>query len=89
MTQQDGRKMLLIMNNLETTVELNGVLQKNIEWQKANNDTLRILVRKREDQLLSANYKLTEQEKTMFKLRVYNISITITSLFFLILLASK
>ena len=67
MTQQDGRKMLHIMNNLESTVELNGVLQKNIEWQKANNDTLKHIIRKREEQLYQSNNDLLKSQSEVTK----------------------
>ena len=67
MTQQDGRKMLHIMNNLESTVELNGVLQKNIEWQKANNDTLKHILRKREEQLYQSNNDLLKSQSEVTK----------------------
>lgn len=67
MTQQDGRKMLLIMNNLESTVELNGVLQKNIEWHKSNNDTLKHILRKREEQLYQSNNDLLKSQSEVTK----------------------
>lgn len=55
------------MNNLETTVELNGVLQKNIEWHKSQNDTLKHIIRKMEDQLYQCNNDLLKSQSEVTK----------------------
>lgn len=60
--------MLKIMNNLESTTELNGVLQKNIEWHKQNSDTLRSQLKKREEQLVQMNI---QNQKMDQKLRTW------------------
>ena len=79
MTQQDGRKMLHIMNNLESTVELNGVLQKNIEWQKANNDTLKHIIRKREEQLYQSNNDLLKSQSEVTKWQTISAILSVIS----------
>jgi septal ring factor EnvC (AmiA/AmiB activator) len=77
------------MNNLESTTELNGILQKNIEWQKQNIDTLRFQLKKTEQQLAQSNYNITNLEKKVIDLKIFNISLAITTTFLIILLASK
>lgn len=75
----DGRKMLKIMNNLESTTELNGILQKNIEWQKANSDTLRIQLKKREDQLMSSNIQIQKLESKVSKWQTISLILGVVS----------
>lgn len=75
----DGRKMLKIMNNLESTTELNGILQKNIEWQKSNSDTLRIQLRKREEQLMSSNLQIQKLESKVSKWQTISLILGVVS----------
>ena len=75
----DGRKMLKIMNNLESTTELNGILQKNIEWQKSNIDTLRIQLKKREDQLMSSNIQIQKLESKVSKWQTISLILGVVS----------
>jgi hypothetical protein len=75
----DGRKMLKIMNNLESTTELNGILQKNIEWQKSNTDTLRVQLRKREDQLMSSNLQIQKLESKVSKWQTISLILGVVS----------
>jgi hypothetical protein len=67
------------MNNLETTVELNGVLQKNIEWQKANNDTLKHIIRKREEQLYQCNNDLLKSKSEVTKWQTISAILSVIS----------
>jgi hypothetical protein len=75
----DGRKMLKIMNNLESTTELNAILQKNIEWQKSNSDTLRIKLRKREEQLMSSNIQIQKLESKVSKWQTISLILGVVS----------
>ena len=75
----DGKKMLKIMNNLESTTELNGILQKNIEWQKSNSDTLRIQLKKREDQLMSSNLQIQKLESKVSKWQTISLILGVVS----------
>jgi hypothetical protein len=75
----DGRKMLKIMNNLESTTELNGILQKNIEWQKSNTDTLRIQLKKREEQLMSSNIQIQKLESKVSKWQTISLILGVVS----------
>jgi hypothetical protein len=75
----DGRKMLKIMNNLESTTELNGILQKNIEWQKSNTDTLRIQLKKREEQLISSNLQIQKLESKVSKWKTISLILGLVS----------
>jgi hypothetical protein len=75
----DGRKMLKIMNNLESTTELNGILQKNIEWQKSNTDTLRVQLKKREDQLMSSNLQIQKLESKVSKWQTISLILGVVS----------
>jgi hypothetical protein len=75
----DGKKMLKIMNNLESTTELNGILQKNIEWQKSNTDTLRVQLRKREEQLMSSNLQIQKLESKVSKWQTISLILGVVS----------
>jgi hypothetical protein len=75
----DGRKMLKIMNNLESTTELNAILQKNIEWQKSNSDTLRVQLKKREDQLMSSNIQIQKLESKVSKWQTISLILGVVS----------
>ncbi len=75
----DGRKMLKIMNNLESTTKLNGILQKNIEWQKANTDTLRVQLKKREEQLMSSNIQIQKLESKVSNWQTISIILGLVS----------
>jgi hypothetical protein len=67
------------MNNLESTTELNGILQKNIEWQKSNSDTLRIQLRKREEQLMSSNLQIQKLESKVSKWQTISLILGVVS----------
>ena len=67
------------MNNLESTTELNGILQKNIEWQKSNTDTLRVQLRKREDQLMSSNLQIQKLESKVSKWQTISLILGVVS----------
>lgn len=67
------------MNNLESTTELNAILQKNIEWQKSNTDTLRIQLRKREDQLMSSNLQIQKLESKVSKWQTISLILGVVS----------
>jgi hypothetical protein len=67
------------MNNLESTTELNGILQKNIEWQKSNSDTLRIQLKKREDQLMSSNLQIQKLESKVSKWQTISLILGVVS----------
>jgi hypothetical protein len=75
----DGKKMLKIMNNLESTTELNGILQKNIEWQKSNTDTLRVQLKKREEQLISSNLQIQKLESKVSKWQTISLILGVVS----------
>lgn len=80
----DGRKILKIMNNLESTTELNGILQKNIEWQKQNIDTLRFQLLKKEDQLKSNNIQIQKLESKVSKWQTISLILGVFSTLLLI-----
>ena len=67
------------MNNLESTTELNAILQKNIEWQKSNSDTLRIKLRKREEQLMSSNIQIQKLESKVSKWQTISLILGVVS----------
>jgi hypothetical protein len=67
------------MNNLESTTELNGILQKNIEWQKSNTDTLRVQLRKREEQLMSSNLQIQKLESKVSKWQTISLILGVVS----------
>jgi len=67
------------MNNLESTTELNGILQKNIEWQKSNTDTLRIQLKKREEQLMSSNIQIQKLESKVSKWQTISLILGVVS----------
>jgi hypothetical protein len=67
------------MNNLESTTELNGILQKNIEWQKSNTDTLRVQLKKREDQLMSSNLQIQKLESKVSKWQTISLILGVVS----------
>jgi len=67
------------MNNLESTTELNGILQKNIEWQKSNSDTLRVQLRKREEQLMSSNIQIQKLESKVSKWQTISLILGVVS----------
>ena len=67
------------MNNLESTTELNGILQKNIEWQKANSDTLRVQLKKREEQLMSSNIQIQKLESKVSNWKTISLILSVVS----------
>jgi len=67
------------MNNLESTTELNGILQKNIEWQKSNTDTLRVQLKKREEQLISSNLQIQKLESKVSKWQTISLILGVVS----------
>jgi len=67
------------MNNLESTTELNGILQKNIEWQKSNTDTLRIQLKRREEQLMSSNIQIQKLESKVSKWQTISLILGVVS----------